>query len=456
MIDIINVQGLPFLACLAMLAILGYIGIHVLKREVIFIDIALAQIAAVGAVAAQIVFHVHGGSAVSHGLALGATLVAAAFFALVRRRVVQIPLEAVIGVSYAVSAAAALFLVGISPGGHVHIQEMLSGSILWVTSGDLLWSTVVFAAVGSCFYIFRKPFRTISDDYDGAVATGFNTLGWDFLFYALVGVVITAAVRVAGVVVVFTFLIIPSTLSAVFASGWSARLFVAWATGAVSAALGLLFADRFDFSVGPAIALFLGGTLIIVGLLRLARVGSVVTAAVWLVLSVAVGVWFDVGFTADHAEPTYPLGGVPHAGSITHTHSHGDDPADEHAGDSGVADHELDPTRLGTLSDVAELEALYAEASDGEERSMVVCRTLEVDVHAGVSMAIDFLRGDPPLLFRLTVIDKLGDATGMPVPYNIDEPFDSPANQKAVADLKRASGAVGRERRRETGRRDGG
>ena len=142
----------------------------------------------------------------------------ATFFAVVRRRVTQIPLEAVIGVSYAIAAAAALFLVGVAPGGHVHIQEMLAGSILWATWGDVLWSTVVFAAVGLCFYLFRRPFRAISENYKEAIARGYNTLGWDFVFYAMVGVVITVAVRIAGVVLVFTFLIIPATLSAGLAS----------------------------------------------------------------------------------------------------------------------------------------------------------------------------------------------------------------------------------------------
>jgi zinc/manganese transport system permease protein len=250
--DIISVQGLPFIACLVMLSILCYIGIHVLKREVIFIDIALAQIAAVGAIAAHVVFHLHGHSIYTNALAFGSTLLAAAFFAVVRRRIKEIPLEAVIGVTYAVSAAAALFLVGVAPGGHVHIQEMLSGSILWATWNDVLWSAGVIAVVGVCFHLFRKPFRAISDNYEQAAASGYHTLAWDFLFYALVGVVITMAVRIAGVVVVFTFLIIPATLSAVFAAGWTGRLLVAWTAGAGSCALGLLFADRYDFSVGPA------------------------------------------------------------------------------------------------------------------------------------------------------------------------------------------------------------
>ncbi|MEJ2722884.1 MAG: iron chelate uptake ABC transporter family permease subunit [bacterium] len=295
MMEIVSVQGLPFLVCLFMLGILGYIGIHVLEREIIFIDIALAQIAAVGAIAAHVVFHFHGHSVYANVMAFGSTLVAAAFFAVVRRRIDQIPLEAVIGVSYAVSAAAALFLVGVAPGGHVHIQEMLAGSILWATWSDVLWSAGVFAVVGVCFYLFRNPFRVISEDYAHAAERGYNTLGWDFLFYALLGVVITLAVRIAGVVVVFAFLIMPATLSATFAAGWAARLVVAWTAGAVATAVGLLFAERFDFSVGPAIALFLGAALIIVGVLRLARLARLAAAVITLTIGVALGAWFAAG-----------------------------------------------------------------------------------------------------------------------------------------------------------------
>jgi zinc/manganese transport system permease protein len=431
MMDLISIQGLPFLSCLVMLSILAYIGLHVLEREVIFIDIALAQIAAVGAIAAHVIFHFHGHSIYANAMALGSTLVAAVFFAVVRRRVTQIPLEAVIGVVYAVSAAGALFLVGVSPGGHVHVQEMLSGSILWVTPGDVAWSAVVFAAVGVCFYLFRRPLQAISSDYENAVEQGYNTLGWDFLFYALVGVVITMAVRVAGVVLVFTFLIIPATLSATVAAGWGKRLLVAWLGGAVSAALGLLFADRFDFSVGPAIALFLGATLIALGLLRLAGVKRAAAGAAWLVAAVVLGAWFASGSTAGDGRPAGPAGGVPEVGSITHTHAEHHD-----EGEPVEARDEIDAARLAGISDVRELEALYARATDAEERCSVASRALEVDPAAGVRLALGLLEGDPPLLFRMMIVEKVEEVGQVSWDYDIDQPFTAPSNQRAVAGLR--------------------
>jgi zinc/manganese transport system permease protein len=451
MMSLIGVQGLPFLACLAMLSILCYIGIHVLKREVIFIDIALAQIAAVGAIVAHVVFHIHGHNVYSHALALGSTLIAAAFFAVVRRRIAEIPLEAVIGVSYAVAAASALFLVGVSPGGHVHVQEMLAGSILWAAWSDVAWSAGVFAIVGVCFYIFRKPFGAISEGYEDALARGYNTLGWDFLLYALIGLVITTAVRIAGVVVVFTFLIIPATLSAVFAVGWPARLAVAWTAGALSSALGLLFAARYDFSVGPAIALFLGSTLVVVGLFRLARLGRTQAGVGWLVIAFALGGWLAAGAegpagigAAPGGDAAGASGGIPTADTMTHTHDHeahhGHGGAHGHEGDADDPSMEINTERLETVNDMAVLEDLYAAASDAEERSLVVSRALEVDARSGARMALKFLEDDPPMLFGLMVVEKLEEIAGRDMGYDIDKPYDSPSNRESIAEMKKALG----------------
>ena len=272
--NIIQVFSQPFLVCLTMMFILGHMGIHVLKREVIFIDIALAQIAAVGAMFAHIVFKTHGDSLCGYFIAFCFTLVASAFYSIVRRRVSQIPLEAVIGVSYAIAAAAALFLVGVAPGGHMHIQHMLAGSILWVTWKDILFSAFIFSAIGFCFYLFRGPLNEISDNYEKALKRGAKVVWWDFFFYALFGIVITLAVRIGGVVVVFAFLIIPATISTLFSSSWRKRLVISWSFGIGATIAGFLFAGHFDFSIGPAISFFLGVALVIVSLYRTTLKGS--------------------------------------------------------------------------------------------------------------------------------------------------------------------------------------
>ena len=260
--------GLPFLICVMMGAILGYCGIHVLKREVIFIDIALAQIAAVGSIVAHLAFHAEEGAPLSYIFSFGCVLLIALFYASVRGRVVQISIEAVIGISYAIAAAAALFLLSLAHGHSHGAGEMLAGSLLWTERADAIWSFVVFSAIGFGFYLFQGPLLRISDNYQDALARGVKVVWWDFLFYALVGTVITLAVRLAGVVVVFAFLIIPATISALFSSRWAPRMLIAWIAATMASSCGLLFSYYLDFSVGPAIALFLGTLLVMAALLR--------------------------------------------------------------------------------------------------------------------------------------------------------------------------------------------
>ncbi len=265
MSQLVLIIGLPFLMCLIIGTILGYFGIHVLKREVIFIDIAVAQVAAVGSIAAHLLFDAEEDTLISYVFSLCCVLLIAAFYAMARKKIVRISIETVIGISYAITAAGAMFLIGLAPG-HAHAEEMLAGKLLWVTKGHIVLCLVVFTAVAFCLYIIRKPLFKISQNYEGAVTQGLNVVWWDFMFYGLLGVVITFAVRVTGVVTVFSFLIIPATISALFSAHWGLRIFIAWAAAIVASLAGLLFAYFCDFSVGPAIALFLGVVLTIAAL----------------------------------------------------------------------------------------------------------------------------------------------------------------------------------------------
>lgn len=260
--DIVAVLGLPFLACLLMTAMLGYIGLHVLKREIIFIDIAIAQVSALGAIGAHIGFHAHADSVPSFLFAFGATLVVAFFFAVAKRRISRLPIEATIGITYAIAAGGALFMIGKSTGGHTHVTRMLAGSLLWIKVQDIVWLALSFAVAGMCFYLFRHPLQRLSDSYGKGMEKGFKPIIWDFLFYALCGIVITVTVRLVGVVVVFCFLVIPSTVSALFAVKWRNRLIIAWTVGIAASLTGLIFSHCQDFSAGVSVALFLGLILI--------------------------------------------------------------------------------------------------------------------------------------------------------------------------------------------------
>jgi zinc/manganese transport system permease protein len=422
MLHFVELLGLPFLVCVAMTAILGYLGIHVLSREIVFVDIALAQIVAVGAIGAHLAFGAAPGSLPTYGASLALALAAAAFYAVVRRKVLQISQEAVIGVSYAVAAAAALFLIGVAPGGHVHTQHMLAGSILWATWDDFLVCVLVFSAVGACFFVLRRPFHRISEDYEGAVREGVKVVTWDFLFYALLGVVITFAVRIGGVVVVFAFLIIPATLSALLTTRLVRRLLVAWGAGVLGALLGLLFAHRLDFSVGPAVALVLGVELALAGLWR-ARSRSLAVA----VSGVVVISYLALVLTAS-----------PHA-------------AREERGDAGVPlvppalnpapvmpdpVVEVEPGGLEEATSLAELACLLEQVRDPATGQDVVLRALELEPRCGVQLALRYLREDPPVFFRQGVVDGLGRLAGEPLGWDILQPFGAAVNTEAAERLK--------------------
>ena len=260
-----------FIACMTILVILGYMGIHVLEREIIFIDIALAQIAATGSTFAFILYRQHlteENQYILRLFAVGFTLLAAVFFSYVSKKVVRISQETVIGVTYAIFAAAMLFLLATAAGSDIHMEEMLTGSILWAQWPEIFHCAVVFTFVGLFHYFFRDKFKGISRAYRDASDQGMNVMWWDFLFYSCMGIVITYTVEIAGVLLTFAFLIIPGVFSALFAQSWRIRLLIAWTLGVLTSVAGLAFSYRFDFSCGPSMVSIMGLVLIAVALVK--------------------------------------------------------------------------------------------------------------------------------------------------------------------------------------------
>jgi len=276
MLDFIEMFGVPFLACALIGSLLSYLGMHVLKREVIFIDIAVAQVAAIGALAAHMIFHVEEDALVSYVFSIGCVLAMAGFYSVVRWKVTNISIEAVIGISYAITAAGALFLIGIEPG-HAHAHEILAGNLLWVTWPSVLAALVVFVLIAVVLYLFRRPLSAVSEHHDNPDRHGLNVAWWDFVFYALLGIAITMAVRLSGVVTVFAMLIIPATTSALFPLGTLGRLCLAWIAVVIGSLGGLLASYHHDFSAGPAIALCLGILLLATAIIARLRPSTTLT-----------------------------------------------------------------------------------------------------------------------------------------------------------------------------------
>jgi zinc/manganese transport system permease protein len=236
----------PFLMCLILAGIHCYLGLHVLARGVIFVDLSLAQVAALGAsLAIFLGYDLH--SMQAYFLSLGATFSAAALFATLRKHEKFFSQEAIIGIVYALASAGVVLVVDRSPHGLEHIKELLVGQLLWITWFDVAKIAAIYSLVSVIHYVFRKYF--IESSFGSKKISGF----WDFLFYALFGVVITSSVSIAGVLLVFAFLIVPSVTSTLFCSSLRQRLIFGWLLGFTLSLVGMILSYVWDLPVGAFI-----------------------------------------------------------------------------------------------------------------------------------------------------------------------------------------------------------
>lgn len=252
----------PFMASLILTGIHAYLGVHVVERGVIFVDLALAQIAALGATVAILVgMDPHGLGA--YWLSLAFTFVGAAIFAFARTRRGHIPQEAFIGIAYAVASAAAILAMSKATGETEHLKDMLVGNILAVSRHDVAKTALLYGAIGLFHYIFRRRFLLISTDPEQAEARGISIRFWDFLFYASFGFVVTSSVAIAGVLLVFCYLIVPSVGAMLFADRVGRRLAIGWTMGTLVSALGVYFSVLLDLPTGATIVCTFGAVLVV-------------------------------------------------------------------------------------------------------------------------------------------------------------------------------------------------
>ncbi|HMD98603.1 MAG TPA: metal ABC transporter permease [Terriglobia bacterium] len=259
---------MPFLASLILTGIHAYLGVHVVERGVIFVDLALAQIAALGATVAILLgMDPHNGY--TYWISLAFTFLGAAIFALVRVRRARIPKEAIIGIAYAVASAAAILAMSKATGETEHLKDMLVGNILAVSGPEVAKTAILYAAVGLFHFVFRKKFLLISIDPKGAEAQGISIRFWDFLFYASFGFVVTSSVAIAGVLLVFCYLIVPSVGAMLFADRIGRRLAIGWTMGTLVSALGVYLSVVLDLPTGATIVCTFGGILMLMFLVHM-------------------------------------------------------------------------------------------------------------------------------------------------------------------------------------------
>ena len=256
---------LPFLACLVLTGIHVYLGLHVLARGVIFVDLALAQVAALGISVAFLAGHPIQSDA-AYWYALAFTVGGAALFAASRVHKAPIPQEAIIGIVYAVSAAAAVLVVDRAPQGGEHIKTLLVGSILTVTGREVAQLALLYGVIGALHLVVRRPLLEISLEPDAARAHGRRLRWWDFFFYITFGIVVTSSVRIAGVLLVFSYLIVPAAVAALLAASVPARLLIGWGVGALVSAAGLWASFAWDLPTGAAVVTSFGALTALVAI----------------------------------------------------------------------------------------------------------------------------------------------------------------------------------------------
>jgi len=258
--EVLQFLLMPFLASLILTGIHAYLGVHVVERGVIFVDLALAQIAALGATVAILLgMDPHGRS--SYWISLGFTFLGAGIFSVLRMRRVRIPQEAIIGIAYAVASAAAILAMSKATGETEHLKDMLVGNILAVSAPEVGRTALLYGAIGLFHYFFRKKFLLISIDPRAAEAQGVSIRFWDFLFYASFGFVVTSSVAIAGVLLVFCYLIVPSVGAMLFADRIGRRLAIGWTMGTLVSALGVYLSVFLDLPTGATIVCTFGGVL---------------------------------------------------------------------------------------------------------------------------------------------------------------------------------------------------
>jgi len=252
---------IPFCAAAVLTGIFAYLGIHIIQRQVIFVDLALAQIAALGAMIGLLLgTHLHSTS--SYFFSLVFALAGAAIFALTRLKGRIVPQEAVIGIVYVVATAASIILLNSNPSESEHIKHMLVGNILFVSWHEVLRLAGVCGAIGVFHFIFRDRFMKISRDPATAGYSGRAVHWWDFLFYASLGVVVTSAVEVAGVLLIFSYLVAPAACAMLMFSGLRMQVVIGWAIGITASVIGLFLSATLDLPTGAAIVCTFGAIFI--------------------------------------------------------------------------------------------------------------------------------------------------------------------------------------------------
>ncbi|MCB0320511.1 MAG: metal ABC transporter permease [Bdellovibrionales bacterium] len=271
--DFASLMLRPLIACFVLTGIHAYLGFHVIQRGVIFVDLALAQVAALGTTIGFLLgygLHTTG----SYLIALTFTVLVAAIFSLLRSENSEVPQEAYIGILYAVASAASILVLSAVPDGGEELKGVLVGHILFIGWGEIVKISLIYGSIALVHWYFRKQMWLVTYGSSGAEISGFNVKGWDFLFYVTFGVVVTSSVEVAGVLLVFSFLIVPSVCGVLLGRSLRTRLLIGWLCGFFSSTAGIFASYLFDLPTGACVVCAFGLSVAVCLFLRQVQIQS--------------------------------------------------------------------------------------------------------------------------------------------------------------------------------------
>ena len=260
--EFVKLMAAPMAAALVLVAMHGYLGTHVVKRGVIFVDIALAQLAAFG-VAVALLLGAEVGTNLAWVAGLAATLAGALLLSATRTRDHRVPQEAYIGIIYVVFSAAMILLLAQVPHGGDEIEHLLVGTILWVSWTEVLKTAALYGVLGLILWRCHGPLEAISEDPDAARTRGLRLRRWDFLFYGILGTVVTSSVQIAGVLLVFTFLVVPTVMALRLHTTLARQLAHALVVGVIAVIAGSGLSYALDLPTGAVIVCTYGVLLVV-------------------------------------------------------------------------------------------------------------------------------------------------------------------------------------------------
>jgi len=401
-LNIWDIMAPAFFECLILVGIHSYLGIHVIKRKVIFVDLALAQVAALGTTVGFL-FGIVPGTIGAYWFSLSFAILGAAIFSLSRLRNEKIPQEAVIGLVYAIAAAVVILVIDKAPHGAEHIKELLTGSILWVKWETIAYAALVYAGIGLFHFIFRKKFLLISNNPEKAYQEGISVRFWDFLFYVSFGIVITHSVGTAGVLLVFVFLVVPAITSILITDILWKQLVIGWGMGLVVSVLGLYVSYIADLPSGPTVVAFYGITLLIVALTLYViraerREKSLAKISIGLILTVFIFILIRFMGTAFSKESEYE-----------------DEISDGHPGnhiteDSNNNDLTVDvinANHLNRMTDQDSLLVYFRYSKEQFQRLDIARQMVSVNTKKGIGLLVELLKKAEYPYYREEIISEI-------------------------------------------------